>query len=438
MSYNLLRVVASTALGNTPTDPNAAFQDWSGPDNTTVNIQATLYASLSVTLFAALVAILGKQWLNRYTSTEGGSIIDRGRRRKRKMDGVEAWKFDIVMESLPLALQVALLLFGYALSNYLFSINKTIAGVITGFVLFGALFYVVLIFTATLSYDCPFQTPFSRVLRFLLHFEYKKYFKDTLSNHPALLQVVIQAPTQTTPQPPPQPCRLFEKEGDRDGYVLDSMCIARMFEMSTEIDTTTAIARYIPEIFWHTGIQDLPLERLYDTVVECFDHSSGSPMLKPAFRDKAYLVTRALLHVGIQRKYTGGGSDKDVFESISRNRKPMGSKRYERDSDLGSTLSIIDHVFGAPNIPDGFEPMGWENLSFTLEHHTWMAHILLHHAWDIIRTQPLSDYIKKFVLHSLQLDPVPRAKVVADCLFIIGLTLGIELHVDDLSVEDKR
>ena len=438
MNNSLLKIVASAALGNISTGADVAFPEWNGPDSTVVRIQAILYSSLAVTLFVTFTTMLVKQWLNRYASLGGGSIIDRGRRRKRKMDGINAWKLNLVMECLPLALQLALLLFGYALSDYLFSINKTIAGVVTGFTLFGALFYLQLTYVATLSYNCPFQTPISLLLRSLLNFDYKKYVKDTLSNHPALLQVVVQAPLQATPQLPPQPRRLFEKDGDQYGYVLDSKCIARMFEMSTEIDTTTAIARYIPEIFWHHGIQDPPLEKLYDAVLECFDRSSGLPILKPAFKDKAYLSARALLHIGIQRKYTGGGSDDDVFEHISRQHKPMGSKRYESDSDTGSTLSIIDHVFGALNTPDGFEPMGWENLSFTPEHHTWMAHILLHHAWDIIRTQALPDYIRKFILHSLRSDPVPQAKIVADCLFIIGLTLGIGLHADDLSVRDKR
>ena len=55
-----------------------------------------------------------------------------------------------------------------------------------------------------------------------------------------------------------------------------------------------------------------------------------------------------------------------------------------------------------------------------------------------VRQRTLPDYIREFVLHSLQLDPAPPAWIVADCLFIIGLTLGIELHVDDLSVNDKR
>jgi len=111
----------------------------------------------------------------------------------------------------------------------------------------------------------------------------------------------------------------------------------------------------------------------------------------------------------------------------------MGSKHYEGDSDLEATLGITDRVFGDS------EPMFWQNFSFSVPHHAWMGHILLYRAWDVLRKgEPLPDDIKEFVLHSLRLEPPPPALIVADCLLIIGLVLGIKLHIDDLLVVDKR
>jgi len=110
-----------------------------------------------------------------------GSVIDRSRHRQRKMDGMATWHFDFVMECLPLMLQAALLLLGYALSNYLFFINKAVGGVLIGFTAFGLLFDLLTVSAATLSYNCPFQTPASLILRFLICFdsEHKKYLKRT-------------------------------------------------------------------------------------------------------------------------------------------------------------------------------------------------------------------------------------------------------------------
>ena len=393
--------------------------------------------------------MLGKQWLKRYSQMEmRGSVIDRCRYRQRKMDGMDTWHFDLVMECLPMMLQAGLLLLGYGLSDYLFSINKVVASVTIGIASSGALFYLLIVFAAILSYNCPFQTPPSRIFRFLFRLDNerkkrpkrtRKWFGHVFSrkkqpafngNDPAG-RITVQMPNPPDQPPPP----LFEKgtDWDWDECVLDSKCITRMFHMSTDADATTAIMRFIPEVVWYDGIQTTPLERLYDTVVECFDQSSGHPVVIPKLKEKAYLSAKALVHLAIQRKCIGNDSDKDkaVFESISNPRLTMGSEHCKGDSDLESTLGIIDRVFGVP------EPIRWENFSFGVQHQAWMGHILLYRAWDAIRTgESLPDDTKEFVLHTLR--SKLSAPIVADCLFIIGLVLGIELHIDDLLVADKR
>jgi hypothetical protein len=92
----------------------ASPQDSRGPS------YPILFASLAASLLSAFLAMLGKQWLNRYQSTDmRGTAIERSQNRQRNLDGVVAWYFDYVLESLPLMLQVALLLLGCALSRYL-------------------------------------------------------------------------------------------------------------------------------------------------------------------------------------------------------------------------------------------------------------------------------------------------------------------------------
>ena len=114
----------NTTFGNNvPTLPQ-----WTGPPRTMVHVQAILFASLATSLFSAFLAMLGKQWLNRYESADmRGSAIERSQNRQRKLDEIDAWYFNSVMESLPLMLQVALLLLGCALSRYLWNIDTTIA-----------------------------------------------------------------------------------------------------------------------------------------------------------------------------------------------------------------------------------------------------------------------------------------------------------------------
>ena len=166
----LLRVLIHnldrTAVGNDiPTVP-----EWTGPPPTIVQVEAILYASFATSLFSAFLAMLGKQWLNRYASIEmRGSTIKRSQDRQRKLNGIVTWYFDYVMESLPLMLQLALLLLGCALSLYLWGINTTIASVVIGITSFGVVFYAFIVIAGAASANCPYQTPGARILRHIHH-----------------------------------------------------------------------------------------------------------------------------------------------------------------------------------------------------------------------------------------------------------------------------
>jgi len=129
-----------------------------------------LYASLATSLFSAFLAMLGKQWLNRYALTDmRGTAVERSQDRQRKLGGIIAWYFDHVMESLPLMLQFALLLLGCALSRYLWGISETIAWVVIGVTALGVILYIYFVIAGTASASCPYQTPWARILRHIYH-----------------------------------------------------------------------------------------------------------------------------------------------------------------------------------------------------------------------------------------------------------------------------
>jgi hypothetical protein len=120
-----------------------------------------------MSLLAAFVAMLGKQWLNRYLRHTGGSMIERCGDRQRKFDGLEKWPFRLCMESLPIMLQIALLLLTCGLSRYVWSVNISVGRVVISFTALGVLFYIAVVAAGTSSYECPFQTPVSIGLRHL-------------------------------------------------------------------------------------------------------------------------------------------------------------------------------------------------------------------------------------------------------------------------------
>lgn len=148
---------ASTVLPSSSLSPA-----WNGPSNTVIWVQSLLYASLASSLFAALGALLAKQWLSHYRSVgERGSMETRCMERQRKFASLEAWHFRTVLEALPVLLQLSLLLFGLGLSAYMWSQQRTIALVLIIANGLGALFYFWIVGASLLSSDSPFHTPLS-------------------------------------------------------------------------------------------------------------------------------------------------------------------------------------------------------------------------------------------------------------------------------------
>ena len=94
-------------------------------------------------------------------------MIDRSQNRQRKLDGIITWYFDYVMESLPLMLQVALLLLGCALSRYLWGFNTIVASVAIAATSSGIILYIFILLAGAASESCPYQTPGSHALRYL-------------------------------------------------------------------------------------------------------------------------------------------------------------------------------------------------------------------------------------------------------------------------------
>ena len=117
-----------------------------------------------MSLLAAFVAMLGKQWLNRYLRHAGGSMVERCGDRQRKCDGLQRWPFRLFIESLPVMLQIALLLLACGLCKYMASVNPAVEYTLITLTSLGVLFYIGVVIAGASSYDCPFQTPGSAPL----------------------------------------------------------------------------------------------------------------------------------------------------------------------------------------------------------------------------------------------------------------------------------
>ena len=164
MTAAYMKILIHTMNNSLFPDADPSSFAWTGPPPEIVTVQSILYASLATSLFAAFLAMLGKQWINRYIRSHGGSPADKSRDRQQKLDGLEKWKFYLAIESLPVILQLALLLLGSALSLYLWNISRTVAWVILIFTSFGMVSYIFFTLAGMLHYNCPYQTPPSIII----------------------------------------------------------------------------------------------------------------------------------------------------------------------------------------------------------------------------------------------------------------------------------
>ncbi|KAH8081330.1 hypothetical protein BXZ70DRAFT_901256 [Cristinia sonorae] len=159
---NILISVNSTA-GTVP--QGIPLPAWEGPSVSVVWYQTLLYASLACSLLVALGAVLAAQWLSRYSAVdERGTAEDRCKRRQQKFDGLEAWRFRIFLEALPILLQFSLFLFSVSLCAYMWNQQRIIASVLIALNGLGGLLWAYTVVVSTVYPDSPYDTPLSDLL----------------------------------------------------------------------------------------------------------------------------------------------------------------------------------------------------------------------------------------------------------------------------------
>ena len=447
----LLRVLIYKMDGTTFGGQSPPLPTWNGPDHEIVTCQTVLYTSLGISLLAAFLAMLGKQWLNRFGKVKvRGSEIDESKNRQRKLSGMVSWKFDLVMESLPLMLQSALLLLGYALSRYLWTIDLTVASVVIGITSIGSAFYVFIVIAGTITDNCPFQTPTSQILRGLYRLDNSRnryiartrcaalrlWLRTTRLSRTTTLKLLLPlfTPLKTKRRSlidqsqRKKAVRLFsKKETDHEAYNVDAGCIIWMIDTARGQTASRIISNFIPEVVWHRDIKDSPsLPYLYDQVVECFDLEGEKISLVSRLRDQAFSTTKAFVHVYSQMRVTGAIDDSFVSRIRARHAQ-LADGQHKEDADLESTLWLVDYVM------DKQREIDWSETSVSYNHRIWMAHVIPCLVW--LKGGQLDKCLQGFIVQTLGWN---NWSMATDCMLVLCLSVGIPIHADDLLVTDKR
>ena len=329
--------------------------------------------------------MLGKQWLNRYLRNSGGSMIERCGDRQRKCNGLEKWPLHFFIESLPVMLQVALLLLACGLCRRMWSINTSVAYTLIGLTGFGATFFIAIVIAGMSSYACPFQTPASTALRGPWKrvrrgvFSSSGYVKRVLSRIIRMLWPTLRRPSMQMDVPllDIQIFKLRPWLKPKDLAIIrrtnanDVGCVSWILRNITDPEALDAAVRLAGTIRWFDdgANADPPYDLIASAFEACFDPSGK---LYPGSRDRAYYSGRAMVWI---RARAGCKS-----WEFSR-RFPLSREKHEGpglDPDLRHLLRINQGVVFGDFRVVGLLAIDPEH---TPSHAQWVSDVLLHFSW---------------------------------------------------------
>ena len=431
-----------------------------------------------MSLLAAFAAMLGKQWLNRYSGHAGGSMIERCGDRQRKFDGLQWWPFHFIIGSLPVMLQIALLLLACGLCRFLFTINKPVAYTLIALTGLGVLFYLVVVIVGASSYDCPFQTPGSAQLRSLgkkvrpiilpviaimrtlgrtiqrgisvVWLSLVKVYHHFLT---LLERVQIgilrmgfclpplglninrrfrKPPLPTTQEGPhtPDPHDLPPWFAPNELAIIQKKntdnvrCVSWILDDITDPEALDVAIQLAGSIRWFDD--EINVKPLYDLIISTFDICFGSNgVVHPGSRNRAYYSGLAILWIHTLAVC----ESEDVAPTFL-----LPTRHYQASSSDHELQQVVS-AFQSASLPESLM-YGTRRLEeYKLPHSRWISNVLLHLTWAT-QTRPS--------FHSPSLQAIllgVNASTPYDVLFNLLLaccnSLGSPVEKDVLKIQDK-
>ena len=382
-----------------------------------MQVQSILYSSLGVALFSAFLAMLGKQWLNRYSI---GSMADRCHYRQRKLDGMTTWYFHVLMESLPVMLQFALLLLGCALSRYLWDLQRTVSGVVVGITSLGVLFYILILTAGVLYTSCPYQTPGSQIIRRAWGKNLSSFVTrlSRLSRHLTNFYHLLR---QTRPND--RTSRVPSVNGhpgpEPTSYILDSDCIAWILETPLSGTIHLTALDFLATLPFFQQTNPAVIIRCLDILLGCIDMgNSGWAVVIRGSEILADAAATALLHILVQLHEAGSGSFGDLRRRY-RSQLPEDIVFAQPPPITVAVLHFCMHDTLHQKFPD------WLNLGYSPLGHEAVSKALVVHSRQQRRLRgKVPRWILRFVSNSLTGPTLPSDAIISNCFRIVSEDLG--------------
>lgn len=140
-----------------------------------VRVNQCLFLSISCSLASAMGSVLALQWVSRYDHRLNPSSPEqRALQRHFRRLGARKWNLGGIIASLPAIIFVALLLFFVGMAEWLWHLDRGIAGILLAGLTASSLFFFTTMIINTFSVSAPFRTPVSRFLPWFIPYLVRK------------------------------------------------------------------------------------------------------------------------------------------------------------------------------------------------------------------------------------------------------------------------
>jgi len=356
-------------------------------------------------------------------------MIERCGDRQRKCDGLGKWPLHFFVESLPVMLQIALLLLVCGLCRSMWSINTLVAYTLITLTGLGVGFYVAIVIAGMSSYACPFQTPASTTLRG----PWKKVRRGIVSSIVYCAQVPLYTHWLLTSKVRPFLHRqsrpwLEQKELDiiHRTNTNDVRCVSWILRNITDPEALDAAIRLAGEIRWFDDRINVepPYDLIVSTFEACFD-STGK--LYPGSRDRAYYSGRATIWIRTLAMCKS--------EEFAKTFPLPGTKCAAPglDLDLRHLLPINSQAWAVNWCAARLLEINREH---TPSHSQWISNVLLHLSWANPITLDIG-LILNHISSAHETETIIPLNVTLNRLLVWCIFLGSPVEEEALKVRDK-
>ncbi|CAE6467541.1 unnamed protein product [Rhizoctonia solani] len=144
-------------------------------------INVLWFASLVISLGAAVVAILAKEWLGAFTSYRTRHSHKYALERQVRLASMVIWNMRPIIDLLPTLLNIALFIFGLGLIVRLWLLDFVVAGIITTISTLVCAIYSYFVFAGALCPTCPYKSQLSYYLQRVMPQRMLEYFNNSKS-----------------------------------------------------------------------------------------------------------------------------------------------------------------------------------------------------------------------------------------------------------------